>query len=449
MKKGLLSAFLLLIVQNLFAVQFPSLEPQFETRKYNGKNLSGRKLIELSLEYSLCPPDSERGMAALRKFDSLSEAVSRKSVLSLPEDKRAEEILSLMYEKVLDHYDIKHTTADDALVDGVYNCVSSVILFASCAKICNLETVYYKTEDHAFCAVKVPVYAKNSGTGGAGSKIIRYRFVDVETTNPNGFDPGTRKQLESKNGQTRYLVVNKKNYANRVEISEKVLAGLIAGNICSGWIKTGEYFKAIPLGASRIDLSRKEGDSKGAKFARTEFDILCRNYINSFQTSSDFKNGILFADKVVERWGMTDYFQKYYDSLISNASIDAANKNQFDLSVSYFDENKKNLSKPGYAKKSEMQEYCWLKKVDQVVRKKDFLAAVKMTDEALNEVPKSKKLSQIRAQCFQNYDIEIYNRCVPLINGNKFDEAKKILEEGLRNHPESTLLQKDLKICSY
>ena len=206
------------------------------------ESYSADEIFKLALLFSQCPLDSELGIKCLEKFETIKTDVTSASFMELQEKERGREILKYLYQNYLKKYNLDQTRVDVALETGYYNCVSSGILYLAVAKAAGLDVRGQRTTQHAFCSVYVP-----SETDGKAIKI------DVETTNPYGFNPGTKETIENQENIKKYYVVPKKFYSNRSEVSDGIFAGLIAGNICSECIRQSDYIRAVPLGAARYD----------------------------------------------------------------------------------------------------------------------------------------------------------------------------------------------------
>jgi hypothetical protein len=91
------------------------------------------------------------------------------------------------------------------------------------------------TKDHAFAMVK-------TGT----------EQVDVETTNPYGFDPGNRKEFHDAFGKTTgFAYVPAKNYRDRAVISGAELVSLILSNRIGVLERGNRFAEAVPLAVNR------------------------------------------------------------------------------------------------------------------------------------------------------------------------------------------------------
>ena len=154
---------------------------------------------------------------------------------------RAEAALGLLYERTLSRYSLLQTRLDAALLTGEYNCVSSAILFHYLAKTAGLAVGAVETPDHAFCTVE-----------------IEGKTIDVETTNPYGFDPGQQKELPSvQAAQKRYVLVPQTKYRNRKPVSDLRLIALVYNNRISALEQRGRYEEAVGLAVDAWKLAMR------------------------------------------------------------------------------------------------------------------------------------------------------------------------------------------------
>jgi hypothetical protein len=176
---------------------------------------------------------------------SLREAVAELRS-ALPEDlkERGDHILGYMHRKFLRSYSALQTRVDTIFVNGRYNCVSSAALYMILAEAAGLETRGVITRDHAFVSVNT------------GAEII-----DVETTNPYGFDPGSRKEfLDGFGAVTGFAYVPARNYRDRANISRIELISLIFSNRINELETRRNYRDAVTLALDREALLAGRGD---------------------------------------------------------------------------------------------------------------------------------------------------------------------------------------------
>ena len=288
-KKALLQRILILFIflicfEGLFAEEeHPSMEPLFSVFSVLGSkseagntNYTADEVFEMGLLFSECERGSEVWKRCWNQFEDIKKEVTSHEIMSLSEEERGRAILKLLYRDYLAAYSLNQTKIDLAMDKGFYNCVSSAVLYMAAAKAAELDVRGQRTTQHAFCSIYVPM------TDGKPGQLKK---IDVETTNPYGFNPGSKEEIEHESQIRKYYVVPKKYYSNRTEVSDGVFTGLIAGNLCSEYIKSENYKKAVPLGAARWEAVCKE-NSKSAASVRNEFDILAANYVNLIPSSA-------------------------------------------------------------------------------------------------------------------------------------------------------------------
>jgi len=172
------------------------------------------------------------------KLDALFAALRDETRQSSGETGRAEYILSYLHRNELKAYREDATTVDGILDSGLYNCVSSAVLYSLVAKSLGIEVLGVRTSDHAFCSVR-----------------IDSQRIDVETTNPYGFDPGNKKEFKDSFGRaTGYAYVAPGGYGDRRDIDTRELIGLILSNRASMLERSGRFAEATKLGADYAEL---------------------------------------------------------------------------------------------------------------------------------------------------------------------------------------------------
>jgi hypothetical protein len=244
---------------------FPSLEPDSRAEAYARRGAGGyswEDLAEISLWASITEggpsapavhtgtgsagsADGEALMARLR--DAVREL---RNSPELPQGlrERGEYILGWMHRKFLKTYSLQQTRLDALLTGGRYNCVSSAVLYLVLGTASGLEIRGVMTKDHAFAAVR------------AGDE-----WIDVETTNPYGFDPGNRKEFQDQFGRvTGFAYVPSGNYRDRAVIGAVELISLIFSNRIAELERRGRFAEAVPLAISRGGLLLGGGEKRPA-----------------------------------------------------------------------------------------------------------------------------------------------------------------------------------------
>ena len=475
--KSLFRIFLLFFPFSLFAQtagEFPSLEPFFV---YKEGALSSEDFIRSGLDFSLCPAESDEGKAVFSQYKALEAQVKSDSFMAYSEEERGEKILSLMYERVLRQYSLNQTYINVMFQKGTYNCVSSSVLYAALAKAAGLKVHAVETPDHAFCTL----YLSDG------------RKIDVETTNPNGFNPGTKKNVQDNGRSSRYQIVPKKYYMNRHEISERKFISLIGKNVTAFYDEKKNYAMALPVASARISFTEKENiPEEEMKAVRVDFDTVAMNFAVSLDRQKKSDLALDWLDLVENRWGKAlnqPFYQNSYESIAYNCAANLTNEKRAEKAAELFERRKEKIStknrtvieemifyalldektkevttdealsliqesrkspagKSGkIARKLEnLEEYYWAEKAKPLSKEEKFLEAAKILEDGLKSLPNSRNLQTIRNQNLNNYAVQVHNNFADLFNAKKLDEAEKVLNEGLKILPKNGTLQRDLQI---
>jgi len=151
-------------------------------------------------------------------------------------------LLDFLHSRVFRAYYESATTLDGVLDSGRYNCVSSALLYIIASRALGLEVSGSRTIDHALVVLRADG-----------------RDIDVETTNPYGFDPGARKEFTDSFGRaTGFAYVAPGAYSKRKALSDRGLIGLVFSNRASLLERRGQYAEALALGVDYRALCRDE-----------------------------------------------------------------------------------------------------------------------------------------------------------------------------------------------
>ncbi len=392
MKKTLLIISFLSVFSFLHAS--PSLEPSVLTGLESSgevfkKDLTPLQIIKTAVAYSLCPPESEEGRACIEKYKSL-EAAAKRKFSSLPQKDAAEKLLYFMYESALYRYRLNCAKISTTFVTGEYNCVTASILYLALAKSLGIQTEGQLTELHAFCSV-----------------YINGQKIDVETTNPHGFNPGERKTVSQTANSKKYATVPKKYYAGRREVSDRAMATLTGKNIASDLNDSGDFETAIPLDVSRYYFLKAYEDPE-VKNALDDLDTLTGNYVIELNKQKKCGEAVLFLDDVSKKFGVSAARQKSYDNSVYNGTVNLINSEKERESREFF-ETYRDRATPAMQTKLD---------------------------------------GMITTATIRNHEVRAHNAVVPLFNSMQYQEAKKILEKALKENPDSQMLKRDLQMVN-
>lgn len=465
--------FILCVFDNLIAQNaHPSFEPLFQIDKID----SADDVFEAALLFSECERESEIWNSCWYQFETIKADVTSSSIIDLDEEERGRAILKYLYQNYLKAYSLNQTKIDVALETGTYNCVSSAVLYMVAAKAAGLEVRGQSTTQHAFCSIYVP-----------DEKSGKPKRIDVETTNPYGFNPGSKEEIEHENQIKKYYVVPKKYYSNRQEVSDGVFAGLIAGNLCADYIKSGEYTKALPLGAARWNAVKNE-PAKSVASVRNSFDILAANYVNLLPPSaSSYFSTLDWFSAFIDHWGNTDFLQKNLDSSIINLLVLCFQEKNYPLAREAYEKYKTKLSSSQVTKSEEIitdtiiitatdglpteqkveeinrllesdelansarqnrahlhLESYWLEYLNELMNSREYELGYTNATNALNQLPKSSKIKAMQNGFYNNLIATIHNNFAKQANAGNFEVARSTLEEGLKKFPNDKTLKKDM-----
>ncbi len=260
-----------------------------------------RKLAEAGLAASGVPP--ERMEYYIGRLRETFEALRLKSERIQDPALRAESILPFLHRNLFKKYQADATTVDVVVDMGYFNCVSSAVVYLLAARVFVLPMKGVQTPDHAFCVLTV-----------AG------RDIDVETTNPFGFDPGTNKRfISSFTKTTQFSYVPPRDYTRRKTITEKDLVGLILHNRAVEMHAKGRYLEAL-----RLAVDRATGFP-----GPDSYDFLADTASNvcvELNQRGDMSGSLAVADHALALAGSGAKFRELHQVAVHNFVADAHNR---------------------------------------------------------------------------------------------------------------------------
>lgn len=374
------------------------------------------------------------------------------------EEKKAEFALSFLHENMLDSYSLTQTRIDTALNDGVYNCVSSAVLFMYLVKTLDIQVVAVETPLHAFCTVF---------TGG--------QKIDVETTNPYGFNPGVKRDISQGSSRKKYAVVPSKNYSNRRDVDDRRVLSLIYNNRIASLQRQKKNLLTIGLAFdsarlqnnfdqslvnirqcvvnAAVEYSSAKKEVEGLSLIEKAVSVLGDNdaflnyresavgtMLNNFTRKDDYESAFSTLETYKNQLSSSCYSQ-YFNMITVNGLNYTIHQSDFDVAYKAVKDNQTFLSEKDY---KNMLAFVYSKQADKIARSGDYLQASDFLDGALQELPKDSGLLKQKHSYRQNYAINVHNQAVKLINSGNIEGAKKLLVEGLTVISESSILKNDL-----
>ena len=411
----------LLTVQPVLSQSHPALQtfpelaplPSSEQLSTMREPLPVETIVDAALEFSGASDTSaaaakDKLVALLRRFRDEVADVTEQAAL-------AEKALLFLHKNLLTTYAVLQTRVDTTLDTGVFNCVSSAVLYMIVARSVGLSVGGVRTSDHAFCSV-----------------LVNGQQVDVETTNPDGFNPGAKKEFTDSFGKvTGFRYVPPGHYGDRRAIGEKELLSLILYNRVSEYGDSRFFRDALQPAVSAYALI-------GSEEMRRVMGIAFTNFVTSLGVRQDYPQAVQFMDAVKASFGGTvdltqprrDMYHNWVVSLIdANSILDAETL----------------LSQPGA--KAALDEADWTNLSVVVIQQRaqsevemgGFLAAAGIVTDAMARMGKIQPL-------LQTYEAYMHNAFAQLFNARKIANARAVIDQGIAAYPESRMFQQDLEL---
>ncbi|MDR2758982.1 MAG: hypothetical protein LBB78_06355 [Spirochaetaceae bacterium] len=452
---------------------FPSLEPDPQALAYAGLGASRPYSWQDLAQIALWASGGETGSRFMDRILTAAAELEAASSLSMAPRERGEFILKFIHTKLLKRYSERQTRVDEIFINGRYNCVSSAVLYLILAASQELEVWGVMTRDHAFVTIR------------AGKETI-----DVETTNPYGFDPGSRREFHDDFGRlTGFAYVPARNYRDRTDLSPLELISLIFTNRIFDLETRGHYTGSVTLALNRVSLlSRRPRPVSSPFFADPSQDLLDRllNFGVSLVKAGKEDDALRWAALARERYPHARWEEFTYGALNNflvklirsqqftearaalNAHASALSRSNADrLSVLITDAELVNQSSRirtvseaeaslrainnaqsshslAPARVEEMRTFVLLKEGEILAAEQGWQAAMHFLEEAIERYGRSSRLDNALQVFRSNRTTEIHNRFVTFFNGKKYDDALRVIREGLAELPGNRQLQVDL-----
>jgi tetratricopeptide (TPR) repeat protein len=316
--------------------------------------------------------------------------------------------------------------------------------------------------------------------------------IDVETTNPYGFDPGNRRDFHDGFGKlTGFAYVPARNYRDRTTIGALELVSLILHNRIADLESRKHFAEAIPLAVNRASLlaGRKEGVSSSI-FEDPETDLVDRllNYGVSLISAGKEEEGLRWAALAGGKYPDEKRWQEFIYTAANNrmvklsrggrssearaflaanaALLSPENFTRLDLMAAGTEltEMANRISKADQAedilaaldqaeaeqrlpadRAKELRSFVILKTATLLTAgaKHDWLTAIAWLETSITRYGPDSRLEQEIRTFRSNRAIEFHNLFAAAFNKKNYDEANRILREGLAEFPDNRQLQND------
>jgi hypothetical protein len=381
---------------------FPELSPLPIAATLNGMSepLSVDTLVDSALALSGTPAESMAAERALlvKKVEIFQNETSG----ILDERQRGESALQYLFSNVIRNYSLMEARVNASLATGVYNCVSSAVLYMILARSIGLSVSGVRTTDHAFCTVMVN-----------GSP------VDVETTTPYGFDPGTKKEFKDAFGKvTGFSYVPPSNYRDRKAIGDKELLALIL------------YDRAAvqPLATAYSMAARDD-------FLRA-FSVSISDLAASLGTQDRFQDALSLLREAEAAYGRNIELDRRMSEVFYNNIVSLSRKNAFQEMETLLGSSPKDTP---------LDDGSWMElsvllvqmRSEDAAKSGGYLEAAKTVEQSIKKLGRDPRLLQM-------YEVYIHNQVATLFNAKKYADAKDLLSSAISVFPASQTFAQDL-----
>lgn len=363
--------------------------------------------------------DQERTERHLQELGALWEELCPQLQGAGCEEEDAEKILSFMYENFLRKYNFDQTLVDKAMDTGVYNCVSSAIIFLYFCKRADIPACAEETPRHAFCVI----FTKDGE-------------VDVETTNPYGVNPGKKRGKDLGGGKTQWITVPAKDYAGRHKVDDRRVIAMVYNNRIVQLQKKRLNASAVGLAVDAYEIQGR------SELSRNDLELCVGNAAADLSASGRDQDAIGFLKSAEERFGRCDSWTRKIQNAYRNLLLEKTNSLPYADAAAELDANKGNLAHRDFA---ELKEYLYLLNSQKAAQARDWPAAIALAQKGLEEFPQSKKLLNFKNIFTQNYAADFHNAAADLFNAGKKEDAVAKIKQGLAALPQNKILLSDLE----
>jgi hypothetical protein len=473
---------------------FPSLEPdprsgEFARRSAAGlswKDLAEAGLWASTVEFQAAGtsrngPD-DRTAEMLLLLSKAAEELRGAPDLPAEPGQRGEYVLSYLHKQFLKSYSALQTRLDTLLQNGRYNCVSSAVLYLILARAVDLDVRGVVTKDHAFATLR------------AGEDSW-----DVETTNPYGFEPGSRREFHDQFGKlTGFAYVPARNYRDRTAIGPLELVSLILSNRIAEAEARGRFGDAVVFAVNRAALLANREEPEEGFFSSPQKDLTDRllNYGAFLLRGNREEEALRWAAYAGARYP-DERWQGYIFAVVNNRVVKLIQGGSFAEARDFLAAGKPLLSgenfrrldlvltdgeltfragklsvpaegeeilsavsraeaegRLGGKRAAELRVFAILKTAELLSLSsssrrdggntgRDWLAGIAWMEEAQKRYGRDSRIEREIRNYRANRAVEFHNRFAAAFNRRNLDEARRILDEALAEFPSDRQLLND------
>jgi tetratricopeptide (TPR) repeat protein len=330
-----------------------------------------------------------------------------------------EAILALAHDRFFRQYVEAESRLDAAVLDGRYNCVSSSALYMILAIAAGLEVGGVITQDHSFCVI-----------------LAGDRTIDVETTNPFGFNPGSKKEFHDSFGRvTGYSYVPPSDYRRRENVDGRHLVALILWNRATLLERSGQWAQAVPLAVDAYAFSPTEG-------SRRQLEDRLYNNAGALLNEKRWHEALPFLERAIALYAPAPRL----DGLVKQARL-AILADELELmapvaGIAAISEAW-DQGLVDRRHRDELLAYAYGRLAEDERVLGGWMAAWGVLQQGMAAAPQSSQLARMAETARKNWTYEVHNQFAALYNARNFQAALAVIEEALAVLPGERLFIND------
>ena len=417
--------------------------------------------------------------ANLERIRSAAAAINNSPQLPQEGRERAEFILSYLHGNILRSYSAYQTRVDTIFTNGNYNCVSSAVVFIILCESAGIRTSAVVTREHAFAIVH-----------------IDGQNIDVETTNRYGFDPGSRKEFHDQFGRlTGFSHVPAQNYRDRQTINIIELITLIFNNRAADHERNRRFAESVPIAVDRAALLFGGTLDTAAAFSQELFpdprkDLLDElfNYGNSLLRANREEDALRWGALASSKYPAPDRWQIFLLTAAHNQTAKLLRNNRITEARNFLEAARASLTQENFLqvesliieaelldranrfsnaaegdeiiaaveqarnsgriserKAAELTSFTILRTAAILCAApaRDWRSAIDYLESAAARYGSNREIDQTLRNFRTNLAADYHNRFAAEWNRRNYDEALRILDEGLAQFPDNRQLLND------
>ncbi len=336
------------------------------------------------------------GLQAVRAAEDL--------VVAAPDAyERGDRVLELVY-SILKRYDVLESRIDAGLIEGRYICVGSASLYTILARAAGLDVRGVILDDHAYCYLTVDG-----------------RRVDVETTNPQGYDT---------------TIENLKSQPSRDASARGVMA-LVLRNRATLAERSGSW--AVALGLAVDAYAYDPGELTLETLAGR-----VNNSVGALLRVGRYADSLTLADAAIARYGQSPAFAELRATARLAVLTDTLRTSGPSEALA--------LAETVHA--SGQADALWVRSAfswaytglaEERRKAGDHLGAWKIASEAVARFSDSRELASLERTARANWVKAAHNRFAALYNAGQYKEALATIQEAQLLAPDERILKDDAK----